>query len=54
MMAVVSQQHRLSKRPFVRFKELESERYLKRVNCEFDESRAWEQNGMKLEGDPLD
>ncbi len=46
MMAVVSQQHRLSKRPFVRFKELENERYLKRVNCEFDESRAWEQNGV--------
>jgi LysR family hydrogen peroxide-inducible transcriptional activator len=46
MMAVVSQQHSLANRPFVRFKELENERYLKRLNCEFDESRAWERNGV--------
>ena len=46
MMAVVSRQHPLAKQPFVRFKELENERYLKRLNCEFDESRAWERNGV--------
>ena len=54
MMAVVSQQHRLAKRPFVRFKELENERYLKRLNCEFDESSRVGTKRSKLEGNSLE
>ena len=54
MMAVVSQQHRLAKRPFVRFKELENERYLKRLNCEFDESLRVGTKRSQLEGNSLE
>ena len=39
----------LSKRPFVRFKELESERYLKRVNCEFDDKLRMGTNEVSSE-----
>ena len=53
-MAVVSLQHCLAKRPFVRFKKLENERYLKRLNCELTRESRVETEWRRLEGDSLE
>jgi LysR family hydrogen peroxide-inducible transcriptional activator len=41
MMAVLAPSHPLASRNVVSFKDLEQERYLNRVNCEYNEGAAW-------------
>jgi LysR family transcriptional regulator, hydrogen peroxide-inducible genes activator len=46
MMIVVSPTHHLAKQDPIRFKDLHNERYLNRINCEFNEGMAWEKYGV--------
>ena len=45
MMVVLHPDHSFSKRPALRLVDLQAERYLNRINCEFNESLAWDQWG---------
>lgn len=47
MMIVVAPTHELAQRDFIEFRDLENERYLNRINCEFNEGLAWETYGVK-------
>ena len=46
MMIVVAPTHPLAGQDPVRFKDLDNQRYLNRINCEFNEGLAWEQCGV--------
>jgi DNA-binding transcriptional LysR family regulator len=46
MMIVVAPTHPLAGHDPIRFQDLENERYLNRINCEFNEGLAWEQCGV--------
>lgn len=46
MMIVVAPTHHLAMRNAIRFKDLENERYLNRINCEFNEGLAWQRCGV--------
>jgi DNA-binding transcriptional LysR family regulator len=42
MMIVLAPGHRLAANELIRFRDLRNERYLNRINCEFNEGLAWE------------
>ena len=46
MMIVVAPTHELAKHSAIRFKDLQEERYLNRINCEFNDSLAWDKYGV--------
>lgn len=46
MMVVLAPTHHLADRNPIRFRDLHNERYLNRINCEFNEGLAWEQCGV--------
>jgi DNA-binding transcriptional LysR family regulator len=46
MMIVLAPTHPLAGHNPIRFRELHNERYLNRINCEFNEGLAWEQCGV--------
>jgi LysR family transcriptional regulator, hydrogen peroxide-inducible genes activator len=46
MMIVLPPTHRLASRNTIKFRDLHNERYLNRINCEFNEGLAWEQFGV--------
>ena len=46
MMIVLAPTHHLANHDPIRFQELQNERYLNRINCEFNEGLAWEQCGV--------
>jgi LysR family transcriptional regulator, hydrogen peroxide-inducible genes activator len=46
MMVVVAPAHPLACRNPIRLQELDNQRYLNRINCEFNEGLAWEQCGV--------
>ena len=46
MMIVVAPTHPLAERDPIPFKELHNQRYLNRINCEFNEGLAWEKHSV--------
>ena len=46
MMIVVAPTHPLAGHDPIRFQDLHNQRYLNRINCEFNEGLAWEQCGV--------
>ena len=46
MMIVLAPTHPLADHDPIRFEELHNQRYLNRINCEFNEGLAWEQCGV--------
>jgi DNA-binding transcriptional LysR family regulator len=46
MMIVLSPSHHLARNDPIRFQDLDHERYLNRINCEFNEGLAWEKCGV--------
>ena len=46
MMIVLAPTHHLAKHDPIRFQDLHNERYLNRINCEFNEGLAWEKYGV--------
>ena len=46
MMIAVAPTHPLAASNPIRFKDLHNQRYLNRINCEFNEALAWEQYGV--------
>jgi len=46
MMVVMAPTHRLANRDPIRLRDLHNERYLNRINCEFNEGLAWEKCGV--------
>lgn len=46
MMVVVAPSHRLAARNSVPFKDLEQERYLNRINCEYNEGLDWQKHNV--------
>jgi DNA-binding transcriptional LysR family regulator len=46
MMIIMAPTHRLAKHDPIRLKDLHNERYLNRINCEFNEGLAWEKCGV--------
>ena len=44
MMIVIAPTHPLAERDPIHFKELDNQRYLNRINCEFNEGLAWEKH----------
>jgi len=46
MMIVVAPTHHLAEHDPIRFEDLHNERYLNRINCEFNEGLAWEKCGV--------
>ena len=46
MMIVLAPTHYLAMHDPIKFKDLHNERYLNRINCEFNEGLAWEKCGV--------